>query len=336
VATELFVFGGPAPVPPECRQAPAPLPRWTSMGPETAVLGLPPLRLRVAATQIVPSLSLLTEREHTFRFEARSAASRAWSPLSPVGPHPWAASGSSDPCLRPEIDLYTASPPVEEVRLRVWVHSSDLAAVAAAPALCAVSASDDDPESGTAAEGPVALEVPALSQMETPEAIRHRICSPTSVAMVLGYWERPAAPLDLAREMFDPRHDLYGVWPAAIRAAARRGVWGYLLRFPSWAAAAWCLAEGVPIVASVRYAAGELAGAAIESTTGHLLVLTGYEGRTVLANDPAAPTAREVPRRYALADLRRVWLERSGVGYVLFRPGAAAETGMRAELTRSP
>ena len=198
MATELFVFGSPAPVPPECRQAPAPLPRWTSMGPETAVLGLPPLRLRVAATQIVPSLSLLTEREHTFRFEARSAASHAWSPLSPVGPHPWAASEPSDPCLRPAIDLYTASPPVEELRLRVWVHSAELAAVTAAPALCAVSASDDDPEGGSAAAGPVALEVPALSQMETPEAIRHRICSPTSVAMVLGYWGREATPAALS------------------------------------------------------------------------------------------------------------------------------------------
>ena len=99
--------------------------------------------------------------------------------------------------------------------------------------------------------------------------------------------------------------------------------------------AAWCLAEGVPIVASVRYGAGELAGAAIESTTGHLLVLTGYDGATVLANDPAAPTAREVPRRYALADLRRVWLERSGVGYVLFKPRPAAPGG-RAAPTPSP
>ena len=75
MATDLFVFGGPAPVPPECRQAPAPLPPWTPVGPETALLDLPPLRLRVAATQILPSLSLLTEPEHTFRFEARSAAS---------------------------------------------------------------------------------------------------------------------------------------------------------------------------------------------------------------------------------------------------------------------
>jgi hypothetical protein len=120
--------------------------------------------------------------------------------------------------------------------------------------------------------------------------------------------------------MFHPALDLYGVWPAAIRAAARRGVLGYLLRFPDWASAAWCLAHGLPIIASVRYAEGELRGAAVSASPGHLLVLTGYEDGVVLVNDPAASAAAAVPRRYALGDLVRVWLARGGVGYVLFRP----------------
>jgi hypothetical protein len=110
------------------------------------------------------------------------------------------------------------------------------------------------------------------------------------------------------------------VRPAAVLAAGRHGVAGYLLRVPDWAAAAWCLEHGLPLIASVRYAAGELAGAAVPETSGHLIVLTGIDGDHALVNDPAAPTSSTVPRRYKLSDLSRVWLERTGVAYVLFRP----------------
>jgi hypothetical protein len=167
----------------------------------------------------------------------------------------------------------------------------------------------------------VRLAVPAVSQMVAESSIRLRICSPASVAMVLGYWGAPVDVVGLAAEMFHPVLDRYGVWPAAVRAAARRGMAGYLLRFPDWASTAWCLARGIPIIASVGYARDELTGAAIPATTGHLLVLTGWEGDDILVNDPAAPTVDTVARRYRRRQLTRAWLERVGVGYVLFRPG---------------
>ena len=138
---------------------------------------------------------------------------------------------------------------------------------------------------------------------------------------MLAYHGARVAVGDLAREVFHPELDLYGVWPSAVRAAGRRGVAGYLLRFPDWSAAAWCLEQGMPIVASLRYGAGELTGAAVAETSGHLVVLTGYEGDQVFCNDPAAPRAAEVARRYRLDELHRIWLARAGVGYVLFVPG---------------
>jgi hypothetical protein len=49
-------------------------------------------------------------------------------------------------------------------------------------------------------------------------------------------------------------------------------------------------------------------------------VLTGHVNDVVLVNDPAAPTAASVARRYRRDQLTRAWLERTGVGYVLFDP----------------
>jgi uncharacterized protein YvpB len=56
----------------------------------------------------------------------------------------------------------------------------------------------------------------------------------------------------------------------------------------------------------------------MDETTGHLVVVTGYDGDAVYANDPAAPTRASVARRYAQAQFARAWLQHSGVGYVLF------------------
>jgi hypothetical protein len=156
--------------------------------------------------------------------------------------------------------------------------------------------------------------------MESDAAIARRICSPTCVAMVLDFWHRPVPLAPLAAEMFHPATDLYGVWPAAVLTAGRHGLAGYLLRFPDWAAAAWCLEQGLPVIASVRYAAGELPGAAMAETSGHLIVLAGIDGEDALVNDPAASTAAQVCRRYPIDALTRVWLTRTAVGYVLFPP----------------
>ncbi|MBI4594249.1 MAG: C39 family peptidase [Candidatus Rokubacteria bacterium] len=311
-----------ASIPPACRrgvEAPPPPGRDG----DDVVVEFPAWQPRRAARHLVPSLAVLSPAAPTFRFELSARAGGAWSPWvatvtigrAELPPAPMTAGP-----LTADEDYWKASAPVEVVRLRLRLRAGDADQVLAAPWLLTLSACDLEPPAPPAVVGDrVRLDVPAWSQTEVRADIAMRICSPASVAMVLAYLGAPAPLEQLAAEMYHPGRDRYGVWPAAIAAAARRGVLGYLARFPDWGAAAWCLAQGLPVIASVRYAAGELGGAAIPASAGHLLVLTGYEGGDVLVNDPAAPGGA-VARRYRLDELARVWLERAGVGYVLFRP----------------
>ena len=305
-------------VPPACARGVVPAPSVVADG-DDLVATFPEWQPRHPAHRLVPALSALGPTPAGFRFEISSFAAGAWSPWiagATVGRARFAEGTARSDTLVCEVDEFIANPPAERVRL---ILRAGAAGASSLGAPWSVSLSSWSPGGdGASAAGRVRLVVPALSQMEEDAAIRHRVCSPTCVAMVLAYHGRPVAVADLAREMFQPELDIYGVWPAAIRAASRRGVGGYLLRFPDWGSAAWCLGEGMPVIASVRYRSGELTDAAIAETTGHLLVLTGYDGDDVFVNDPAAPRAAEVSRRYRLDELRRVWLERSGIGYVLF------------------
>lgn len=330
VATDLFAVASglgsevvAAVVPPACFRPPDPPPPARGERGERTI-EFAEWRPRHGARHLLPSFSALGSGDHAFRFEVSAFAGGEWSPwigTDAVGPHPLPPVATSCPVLESRVDEYVATLPVERVRLRLRLRADDVEALLRAPWLATLSASDGASAGGASGGGAVRLSVPAVSQMTAPQDVRARICSPTSVAMVLGYFGAAVDHERLAAEVFHPGLDRYGVWPAAVRAAGRHGVMGYLLRFPNWTSAAWCLGRGLPIVASVRYVAGELTGAAVSETAGHLLVLTGYEDDVVLVNDPAAPDAAGVARRYRLDELTRVWLDRTGVGYVFFRPG---------------
>jgi len=310
-------------IPPTCRRT-VDGPAVVQIAGEQAVVETPAWPV-AGATSFVPSFAVQSVLPFSGRLELSVCVDGAWSTwVAGVGLGP--AAFEPLPPAEPvdvDVDVFRARAPVEAARLRLRLQAVEPAALLAAPWMLALSASVPATTATTrvtpaAGRPPVRLAVPARSQMEAAAAIAPRICSPTCVAMVLDFWRRPA-PLDvLAAEIFHPGTDLYGVWPAAIMAAGRRGLAGYLLRFPDWAAAQWCLARGLPIIASVRYSAGELTGAAVVETPGHLIVLTGWDDDDVLVNDPAAPTAAAVSRRYRRAELIHVWLERNAVGYVLF------------------
>ena len=308
-------------VPPACR-CPVDVPAQVAITGGEVVLGAPEWTPRVPAVHLLPSLSVLGDGETSVRLEISARIAGEWTPWTagaslgaePFPPLPGCAALTCD------IDVFAAVRPAQAVRLRARLRGAGTARAADGPWMLALSAWSGTLDIASGGGPGARLVVPARSQVADGGTVAMHICSPTSVAMVLDYWRAPVETLALAAEIYQPGLDRYGVWPAAIRAAAHHGVAGYLLRFPDWPSAAWCVEHGMPIVASVRYAAGELTDAAVPQTTGHLLVITGYEGEVVLVNDPAAPTAATVARRYRLDEVVRIWLGRAGVGYVLFKP----------------
>ena len=161
------------------------------------------------------------------------------------------------------------------------------------------------------------LNVPFFSQRDENPEIAGRICSPTSVAMVLAYRGVNVPVAELAALIHDPGHDLYGVWPRAVQAAFTLGVPGYLTCFSRWSEVRRAIAAEQPLVISIRAEEGQLTGAPYRQTRGHLLVLTGFDAQgRVLVNDPAATTATAGQCAYDRDEMTAVWLHHGGTAYV--------------------
>ena len=318
-------------VPPPCRPASLPSLDWRRRGDVLEFdleleLGSKPA---FGDVEILPSFSAVSDCSYSFQFSLAWMAATgdtrtiALSPVGAAGPflEPGSDAGLS---VRSQIDYFAVTDDLAGAHLIVQAFSENLSELAGAPCLLAVSVRSAGAATGPS-DGPdrtaakTDIPVPALSQMVDSQ-LGPRLCSPTSVTMVVSHYGFPVQLLEVAEMAYHPAQDLYGVWPAALYAASRHHLIGYLLWFPDWEAARWLLDRGIPVVASLRYNEGELAGAAVSGTGGHLVVLRGYDADSVLVNDPAADRADDVTRSYPLNQFLSAWLQGSGVGYVLF-PG---------------
>jgi hypothetical protein len=170
------------------------------------------------------------------------------------------------------------------------------------------------PNAGTRSS--VRCVVPAISQLTAPRAIRHRICSPTCVAMVLAYHRLDVSLLRAVQSCLHPPTGLFGVWPLAIRTLTDAGLIAAVECFDDFDSVAPLLDRGLPVVASIRFAHGALLGSPLNGTDGHLVVVTGLDDEWVYVNDPAARDASVVPRRYSRAALAAAWFSERGAAYV--------------------
>ena len=261
---------------------------------------------------IIPSFAMLGPMEYGFRFTLTHEAGQAQ--LAHIGASGAAAAAAVQGAgVDAPIDCFVTLATLRNVRIDLLL---DAAAAPAADALLCVSCRPWQIVPGAGAQVNAApISAPSLSQRELPERMQHSACSPVSVAMAMA-----ALGHEVDAEAFaDAAHHsaMYGVWPANLYAASRRGALGFVATFTHIDDAVVLLAAGMPVIASTRWHAGELTDGAIEQSGGHLILVRGFTAQHALVNDPAAATAAGVARSYQRDEFCRIWLRERGAAYVL-------------------
>ena len=325
--------------------------RWTS----------PWVRPGFAATEVVPSWVASTPRRTLVQVEVRGTGLRgkrtSWDNLgrwagpdatfrrtslgsqrddkAHVATDTWLANGGGFPAWQLRVTL------LRRVGTSVTPRVGAVGAMASAlPNARGVATS----KPGTA-RGRI-LKVPRYSQMiHRGEYPRYggggeAWCSPTSTAMVLAYyrklprksaykWVRRSYTdrvVDhVARMTFDHGYDGTGNWPFNTAYAATRTGHAFVTRFRSLRGVERFIKAGIPVVTSITFGRGELGGAPISSSRGHLVVVVGFtkSGRVVV-NDPAAKSRAGVRRTYARGQFEDAWLKRYRVGASMRGSGGLA------------
>jgi hypothetical protein len=303
-----------------------------------------------ALTELIPSWNGTTLRDTWVQVEVRGRRSSGTSSWDRVAR--WAlddqslkrASGTTqrDDFGRVAYDTWeTGGVGAWQVRLTLFrkagtTGSPEIEAVGAvASRLPSVSSVATSNPGSSSALGKV-LSVPSYSQMvhrnEYPQydGGGEAWCSPTSTAMVLAYYHAlpPRNDYDwvnhsytdrvvdhVARMTYDTNLAGTGNWAFNTAYAASRTGAGFVTRLRSLRGAEDFIAAGIPLVASITFSSGQLSGAPISSTNGHLLVIVGFrKNGDVVVNDPAAPNRSSVRRTYDRGQFEDAWLKRYPLG----------------------
>jgi hypothetical protein len=306
-------------------------------------------------TQLIPSWEAVTEGDSVVKVQVRGQAAdgamSSWDSMAQwTLDNPRVARRSlgsqTDDLARVSVDTWQAATPLTQWQVRVRLYRNAVARPAVRLDRVGAIASALVPRGNTptSTPGPAAgtvLDVPTYSQMthsgHYPQwgGGGEAWCSPTSTAMVLGYYGLQPGPFShiatghgdpqvdhTARLVYDHSYDGTGNWAfnTAYASTLTSGD-AYVTRLGDLREAETFIAAGVPLIASVAFGRNQLAGAPIQSSNGHLLVIVGFEADgDVVVNDPAGATNGAVRRVYDRDELEDIWLNASGgVVYVINR-----------------
>jgi hypothetical protein len=297
--------------------------RWTSAEVRTAF----------PFTELLPSWNVSAPPETGLRLEVRvrSARGQRWTPWLYLGS--WGRTPASAPrvtsCGQGEVnvDYLALDAPADAYQVRVEFVSFALDK-AAAPSLRRVTLCYSGVTGERHATAPIDgwardLNVPFRTQKDAPRSLSGEICSPTSVTMVLAHLGVDRPVVENALAIWDGENDMFGNWGRAVARASELGMDGWLTRFRTWDQVKAQIAAGQPVIASIRFKAGEFPSAVLPSTSGHLIVIRGFTAAgNVIVNDPAS-RERGNGAVYKAPELAGAWFDHGGVGYVIRKPAPA-------------
>jgi hypothetical protein len=285
----------------------------------------PVIALACPAQQIIPSWNILCAPEEGWQVQLQvknvAGETSPWFYLGSdgqtvfsgekIGKCPWA---------KVAIDAIILEKPAMTVQYRVifqGLRSSPFLKLFALASRHAPPVIDDDPDQDLMGKM-MPIPVRCRSQCVEAKNIASRICCPTSTSMVLEFLGVNLPTAYVAAMLYNRENDIYGIWWGPPQLACQLGFKGWTRIFSSWKDVQQVLAGGQPIIASISFGKGELKGAPVSSTKGHIVVVTGFdeEGR-VLVNDPAGKNAEACRIAYDRLEFAKAWFGHGGVAMII-------------------
>ena len=172
------------------------------------------------------------------------------------------------------------------------------------------------------------IETPCISQMKRNEKIAHKICSPTSLTMLLNRLGENLKVEDVAYSCFDYNYNEFGNWTYNVAYAGSLGYKAYV-EYGGIDSLIREISNGNPIEVSVKYTndINNKEYPYIENapltTSGHLIVVCGIEvsnnGKWVIVNDPAGKDDESVRLKYKFEDFMKAWQRSNYIMYVIYK-----------------
>jgi len=267
---------------------------------ETAALRFEPTRSGVLSWNThAPSGRL------EFRLARAGQADGEWLDLAEWQPSGAKSFSPEHAGTRVDVDVIRAGQPFDGIDVRARGVEFELVAFSSP-----VHASPSLPYARDA----LILDVPAHSQYTT-ESEERGWCSPASLAMIHAYHGLAHSIPQTAREVFDRAYNGTGNWAFNVAYSGRLGLRGVVAHLHNLDHAQRLIERSLPLAISYSWRDGELPGAPLPHSDGHLAVLCGFtrDGDCAI-NDPAAPNVRVVYPRSAIEAL---WQRNEGVSYVI-------------------